>query len=707
MNKNIEVEDGEIAIKNSYGDIAIIPRKYKREIEDMIKDKCWECIDNFVDTLPIESDYAEFGAIITKKQEDKNMDNTQTDKINYKSISRLKIDNHVEQRDNTNVNILPTREQLSVKNVELEEENEKKQHYKSNYENYEKENNEAQKKKNSTEPKDFSNIDINQLRNLSKEDIKKLQTHLVKKGYLKQNKLNIDINNKDEVSKVQQILKSRGYDLGNYGQNKDGVDGKYGKKTKTALDAYNNKLEIDGIVGNKTKEAFRKYKLANTENYSSQFKQDILNNDEKTIQNNLHKKGYFKAKDEDFNYDTDNIMLRNQSNKFKINKNDKADTKHCAFYIGSELENSIKVKGREDIGGYGDAWTLYDNLKSKGAETIYNAFNGKKPITSNPEKYLNDITNKKIDIDKKSLKSGDIVFMYYGGSGAINKAYATGGDVWSTHVGILKEDDNGNLFVEHNVGGKIKKEPIEIMLNNQGKNAAGKPLRISAISRPNYNIKQAEVYEPTQTKINFDNVSNVNTSFGKKEAAEFSQVLINNKNVILNDIPITNSEFSSLLKAVRVLGWKESNYKSNPKTKFKDFASDIRESLGIRESSKGYTQLKDEENIHEFLRNNLNINNDTLKDNKKAAIATAYALSTKYLKIKESLEDNDMTTDEIMQLALISWNEPIDMVIKTANKYKTLDAITKAYRDSYGYDDNGKTKFPYDLALTAYNNYIM
>jgi hypothetical protein len=52
MNKKIEVEDGELAIKNGNGDIAIIPKKYRLEVEDMIKEKCWECIDNLVAGLP-------------------------------------------------------------------------------------------------------------------------------------------------------------------------------------------------------------------------------------------------------------------------------------------------------------------------------------------------------------------------------------------------------------------------------------------------------------------------------------------------------------------------------------------------------------------------------------------------------------------------------------------------------------------------------
>ena len=57
MNKRVEVEGNEIAIKNEYGDIAIIPKKYAREVEDMVKGGCSNCINDFVSKLPKYEDY--------------------------------------------------------------------------------------------------------------------------------------------------------------------------------------------------------------------------------------------------------------------------------------------------------------------------------------------------------------------------------------------------------------------------------------------------------------------------------------------------------------------------------------------------------------------------------------------------------------------------------------------------------------------------
>ena len=50
-----------------------------------------------------------------------------------------------------------------------------------------------------------------------------------------------------EVKALQQMLKDRGYDLGDYGPNKDGVDGIMGPYTKTALAAYQKKIKPTAV----------------------------------------------------------------------------------------------------------------------------------------------------------------------------------------------------------------------------------------------------------------------------------------------------------------------------------------------------------------------------------------------------------------------------------------------------------------------------
>jgi hypothetical protein len=61
-----------------------------------------------------------------------------------------------------------------------------------------------------------------------------------------------------KVMKIQKFLVDKGYNLGDYGDKNDGIDGKYGDLTKKAVEDFQRKegnLEVDGKVGPKTAEA--------------------------------------------------------------------------------------------------------------------------------------------------------------------------------------------------------------------------------------------------------------------------------------------------------------------------------------------------------------------------------------------------------------------------------------------------------------------
>ena len=61
----------------------------------------------------------------------------------------------------------------------------------------------------------------------------------------------------DDVKQMQKVLKQLGYDLGTFGDNADGIDGRFGKVTQAAVRAFQeaNGLTIDGIVGPNTLKA--------------------------------------------------------------------------------------------------------------------------------------------------------------------------------------------------------------------------------------------------------------------------------------------------------------------------------------------------------------------------------------------------------------------------------------------------------------------
>ena len=63
----------------------------------------------------------------------------------------------------------------------------------------------------------------------------------------------------DDVKLAQEVLKDLGYDLGEFGENKDGLDGSFGPKTQAAVKAYQEKmgLKVDGSIGPETMAALK------------------------------------------------------------------------------------------------------------------------------------------------------------------------------------------------------------------------------------------------------------------------------------------------------------------------------------------------------------------------------------------------------------------------------------------------------------------
>ena len=61
--QNIEVEGGEILLMSKEGHYAVIPAKHRQEVMDMVKDGCDDCINNYIQTLPKDSDYAQDGSL--------------------------------------------------------------------------------------------------------------------------------------------------------------------------------------------------------------------------------------------------------------------------------------------------------------------------------------------------------------------------------------------------------------------------------------------------------------------------------------------------------------------------------------------------------------------------------------------------------------------------------------------------------------------
>lgn len=114
-NINIEVEGGELLIMSKEGHYAVIPAKHRREVMDMVKDGCTDCINNYIQTLPKDSDYAEDGTVVSELYKQKTGKDWSTAKQeglttgsyedNMKLRQRLLSGEFDNKRINTNINI--------------------------------------------------------------------------------------------------------------------------------------------------------------------------------------------------------------------------------------------------------------------------------------------------------------------------------------------------------------------------------------------------------------------------------------------------------------------------------------------------------------------------------------------------------------------------------------------------------------------------
>ena len=69
MKKTIEAEGRELVLRNSYGDIIIVPKKDRELILGYLKKECHSCIDEYAQKLPTMKDYAQGGTQVPKEEE--------------------------------------------------------------------------------------------------------------------------------------------------------------------------------------------------------------------------------------------------------------------------------------------------------------------------------------------------------------------------------------------------------------------------------------------------------------------------------------------------------------------------------------------------------------------------------------------------------------------------------------------------------------
>lgn len=216
MNKNIEVENGELALENEFGDIVIVPKKYAREVRDMIKEDCNSCIDSLAETLPKMEDYAEDGTVIKGDDPDPKKKTLKRLSKSYfrpevvaestaTSNREFKLPKKVKDKKEKHLNIVPT-----VATQELDE----------------------------------VVITTSKTANSRKKEIADkvaLETTYQDTRYNQGIEENFDT--PEDVKKIQQFLSDKGYDLDPNKRFKNkGIDGIAGKVTKNAVKKYNESI---------------------------------------------------------------------------------------------------------------------------------------------------------------------------------------------------------------------------------------------------------------------------------------------------------------------------------------------------------------------------------------------------------------------------------------------------------------------------------
>jgi len=621
----------------------------------------------------------------------------------------------------------------------------------------------------------------------SPDDIIKVQSYLDNKGYFPERKKQINI---DEYKTPEQALELQKYlaneglleVLGVTGDNIDGnLSGKIDKKTLEAVRQYNmyNQKYSSGQLDNNTRDAINEYKnkidaksplgisvKSPFELYDPQTGEpnvDLTYQSMQEFEQELMKRGYFTGNQKyDFNLKPSEIKI---GYNFRINPNQDYSLKDdarvngnivegCAQYVNGMVcsEDVVGENAREELGFKGDAWTLSENIQNKGGRLVFSGIPERTSVPLSPKATETEVSNYlkttlNTDATKGQLremlkngqiKPGDVVNIFYEGSPSTKKAWNQtqpgSNRFFTTHVGIVKADDDGKLYIEHNVHKDLQKQPIEDFI--EGKvmgNSRNKVSLIAGITRPNYfdgvendgRVPAAGVsyYQTEYGQFNPKGALASKTDYAGKSVSgentyKFLSVIEKNKDAVLKDIPITENEFGKLMRVARVIPTLETYAKTDTQTSnYRNVTGNLYievdalkagEALGLRdEVSMGFTRLKDEANLNENLRQKLYNNDDyQLNDPTKAALPTFYTLSKNYLYLKEVANEYElnMTSDQLAKLAGLSYNQSIGKVAAELIQKGGYDNYIKYRRETA---TEGDGKFKYHGAIDMYDKQTM
>lgn len=605
----------------------------------------------------------------------------------------------------------------------------------------------------------------------SPDDLTQVQSYLDKNGYFPERKKQINIDEyetPDQIIELQKYLVKEGL-IDVLGINNDSpngeLSGKLDKNTRTAIEQYNmyNKKFKQGELDDSTKDAIRQFQnktdAKNTigvpiadpfdlyDPKTGEPNVELTNKAMQKFEEDLMKRGFFTG---NVKYDISSKASENPRIAFNFTLNPDPTTAfgHCAQYVNGTVckDDVVGEEAREELGFKGSAWQISENLQNKGGSLVFAGLPERSQIKLGDANEINNYLKTTLTSDqaKKNLqemigsgnvwsgsavKPGDIVNIFFEGSSYTKEAYNQTAPLnnrfFTTHVGIVKADDQGNLYVEHNVHGKVEKDKLQDFAEGKIKgNGKNKVSLIAGITRPNYfdgvdndgRIPAAGIpyYQTEYGQFNpAGALANKEDYAGKSISGEntykFLSTIEKNKDAILKDIPITENEFGKLMRIARVIPTLETqagtgaDYEAEPNALIKGMQDVI---MPEREKSMGITSLKDETNINPQLRSKLYESDYDLADPAKAGLPTFYVLSKNYLYLKEVANEYglSMTSDQLAKLAGLSYNQSIGKVAAELIQNGGYDNYIKYRRETA---TEGKGNFKYHGAIDLYDKQTM
>ena len=338
-----------------------------------------------------------------------------------------------------------------------------------------------------------TNIDISERRNANrdkktKQAVQEETKKTLDAFYNQFRKIDYDKVSEDQVTAMQTTLVDAGYNLGKYGPNGDGVDGKFGNKTRLAyLDYMESKL--------------------NTSSGGLTFD--------------------------------------------PAGRETSCDENGCAEYVTNEFMNEGYDVNSMQVGGDAWTMYDQMITKGNGT-SVFNIFNGDEfnNVTSTSDakkKSVNAYRNNKPTKDQ--FKEGDVIGLVYENSSNWDNAYEAQVDgnhfygdkiknnTYNSHVGFVSGfNENGEPIISHNVNGKVYND---VYTNIHGGGVAW-------IARPNAEGQTGDRrYDYEENTTEHDNTEHLDWLGTKNETTyspEVREIQNNSINFIKNNVPIILDE---------------------------------------------------------------------------------------------------------------------------------------------------------------------